>query len=130
MLSCSIQPDSIYYGEDICSACKMTIVDRQHAAQLITAKGKAFKFDAIECMLRNKKENEQYHYLLVNDYLQPGDLIDAQKAVYLVSEEIPSPMGANLTAFSDVEAARSSVQSAEGKLFSWEEIQQRTFQLE
>ena len=29
----------------------MTIVDRQHAAEAVTSKGKVFKFDAIECMV-------------------------------------------------------------------------------
>lgn len=29
----------------------MTIVDKQHAAQVVTKKGKAYSFDAIECMV-------------------------------------------------------------------------------
>ena len=43
--SCNIQPQPINYGEDACHFCKMNIIDKQHAAQIVTSKGKAFKFD-------------------------------------------------------------------------------------
>ena len=39
-VSCKVEPDEIEYGKDGCHFCKMTIVDNQHAAELVTAKGK------------------------------------------------------------------------------------------
>ena len=125
IFSCTIAPDTIYYGEDICSACKMTIVDRQHAAQSVTTKGKVFKYDAIECMVRNMEDESMYKYLLVSDYQDPGNLIDADKAIYLVSEKISSPMGANLTAFSSEENALRSVSTGPENLFTWQEIRHK-----
>ncbi len=94
-LSCSIGPKSIDYGHVGCHFCSMTIVDQQHAAQLVTQKGKVFNFDAIECMLNQLKKEDQSEIalFLVNDYEQPGELVDATKATYLISENIPSPMG-------------------------------------
>ena len=56
LLSCTIKPEKINFGSDMCHFCQMTIVDRQHAAQYVTSKGKQFKFDAIECMLNEFSE--------------------------------------------------------------------------
>src|SRR5690606_18561210 len=103
--SCNVSPQPINFGSDACHFCNMTIVDRQHASQLVTTKGKAFKYDAIECMVHSLqdefKNTEMAHYL-VADFNQPGELTDATKASYLVSEKLQSPMGANLSAFLSV----------------------------
>ena len=104
----------------------MTIVDQQHAAEVVTTKGKAFKFDAIECMLNYRKENSDldFAFELVNTYESPKELMTAEKSHYLISQSLPSPMGAFLTAFKD-EATAKEMQSAKGgELFTWETIQQ------
>ena len=77
--SCEVGPEPIRYGEEGCQYCKMTIVDKQHASELVTTKGKVYKFDAIECMINFKSENpsKDFELELVNDYKNPGQLIDA-----------------------------------------------------
>ena len=45
--SCSKTPQPINYGTDMCHFCQMTIVTKTHAAQMVTTKGKQYKFDAI-----------------------------------------------------------------------------------
>ncbi len=124
LLACNISPQPINYGEDACHYCTMTIVDHQHAAQIVTDKGKAYKFDAIECMLNYLRENEDINpeLYLVNDFMNPGQLIDATKATYLISKNISSPMGAYLSAFQTKEAADKTKMKYEGKLYTWEEI--------
>ncbi len=125
LISCEIGPESIHYGEDGCEFCKMTIVDKQHASELVTSKGKVYKFDAIECMINFRKEHKdiQYALYLVNDFSNPGELIDATMATYLISPQISSPMGANLSAFY-VESVANEVQfSHGGELYDWNEIQ-------
>ena len=44
----------------------MTIVDNKHSAELVTTKGKVYKFDAIECMIRHLQniEDQQYQFIL------------------------------------------------------------------
>src|SRR5690606_37339040 len=81
--SCTPKPEPIEYGSDICHFCKMTIVDQQHAAELVSTKGKVFKFDAIECMLNFEKESTDTEFALhlVNVYDQPKLLNDAGKSV-------------------------------------------------
>lgn len=125
LFSCTISPKEISYGADICEYCKMTIVDKQHSAQLVTSKGKPYLFDAIECMIPFMKENTEKEpgLLLVADYNQPGQLIDANTAHYLISPSIPSPMGGYLSAFNSKEAAVSMMEAKGGKLFSFEELE-------
>ena len=124
LYGCEVKPQEIHYGADGCSFCKMTIVDTQHAAQIVTTKGKSFKYDAIECMLNHMKGWDQapIKYHLVTDYSQPKHLVDATKAQYLISQAIPSPMGAFLTAFRD-EQNREDVRLKEGgEAHAWESI--------
>ncbi|KAB7530424.1 hypothetical protein F8C76_02640 [Flagellimonas olearia] len=126
-IACSVGPKSIDYGHVGCHYCSMTIVDKQHAAQLVTKKGKVFNFDAIECMMNHLKDEDQatLALFLVNDFDQPGELVDATKTTYLISENIPSPMGAFLSAFSNKKAAQYVLDSNGGKLYSWAEIKER-----
>ncbi|MCK5638192.1 MAG: nitrous oxide reductase accessory protein NosL [Flavobacteriaceae bacterium] len=125
--SCSVEPEKINFGSDACRFCKMTIVDQQHAAQYVTAKGKQFKFDAIECMLNDLEEitTENISTFLVSDYGNPGSMTDATTATYLISEEIKSPMGAFLSAFSSKVKAEEIHKKSGGKLYSWTTIKEK-----
>lgn len=127
--ACSIEPAPINYGQDACDFCKMNIVDRQHAAEIVTAKGKSYKFDAVECMMnylnRNDLASEEISYLLVCNYNQPGELIDAKDATYIISEAIPSPMGAFLSALDNPDSADQIVEVKGGEVFLWNELKRR-----
>ena len=125
-ISCKVEPKEIDYGSDHCHFCDMTVVDKTHAAQYVTKKGKAYMFDAIECMvneLERDNTEDQMSFLLVADYTNPGNLIDAKTATYLISEKIKSPMGANLSAFSSKEVAEEMLVKNGGELLSWEQLQ-------
>jgi len=128
-MSCSVKSSPIDYGGTACHYCSMTIVDKQHASQIVTDKGKAFNFDAIECMLNHVKEVEASTSIalyMVNDYNEPGELIDATQAAFLITEAIPSPMGAFLTAFKTSEAANQLLKQNGGEVFSWKELLAKT----
>lgn len=124
LVSCSIKPEPINYGSDGCHFCSMTIVDKQHAAEIVTAKGKSFKFDASECMINHLQDIDKstVAMFLVNDFNEPGTLIDATKATFLISKNIPSPMGAYLSGFKTNEAATTMQSLNEGELFTWETL--------
>lgn len=127
--SCSVEPQPINYGSDACEFCKMTIVDKQHAAELVTNKGKPFKFDAVECMAnylnRNNLEENSMSFLLVCDYDNPGNLIDARKATFIIRDAVPSPMGAFLSAFESKQNAAALVQEKGGEVFDWSKLKQK-----
>ncbi len=124
MVSCKVEPEQINFGTDACHFCKMTIVDEQHAAQYVTDKGKQFKYDAIECLVNElaEKKPDNVAVSLVADYKNPGKMTAAIDAIYLISPEIKSPMGANLSAFSSEKDALSAKENFEGTIYSWTEL--------
>lgn len=124
--ACNVKPQPINYGSDACHYCDMTIVDHQFASQLVTSKGKAYKYDAIECMVNSLQEqfpDVEMAYELIADFDEPGNLVDAKSASYLVSENLPSPMAANLSGYKTKDAAQSNQNEFGGKVYSWAEIQ-------
>tara|TARA_R110000850_G_scaffold30630_2_gene84188 strand:+ start:37697 stop:38104 length:408 start_codon:yes stop_codon:yes gene_type:complete len=127
MASCSTQPEPINYGSDACHFCKMTIVSKTHAAQAVSVKGKQFKYDAIECMVNdlNTENNTEMSIVLVADYLDAGEMIPAETATYVISDNIPSPMGANLSATSDKADAEQLKTENGGELFDWITLKDR-----
>ncbi len=127
LVGCTIEPQPINYGTDACNYCKMNIVDNQHAAEFVTAKGKVYKFDAIECLLNQAKEFEEapIELYLITDYANPGELTDAVTATYLISESIPSPMGGFLTGFASKDAALEVSNEAPGEIISWQALKNK-----
>lgn len=121
--ACSKGPVAINYGHDGCEFCKMTIVDARYGSELVTDKGKVYKFDAIECMINFiNSENFKEPKLLVTDFTEPGKFIDAEGAYYLRSKNLPSPMGMYLTAFQDIKKAESFKVKHSGSIYNWEEL--------
>jgi copper chaperone NosL len=59
---------------------------------------------------------------LSNNYTEPETLTDATKATFLVSENIPSPMGAFLSAFKNKADAQKMQSEQSGTLYTWEEL--------
>ncbi len=128
MISCKVEPQKVAYGKDHCALCDMTVVDKTHAAQYVTKKGKAYMFDAVECLVMkiDKENNEdKMAFVLVADYTNPGELIDAKEATYLISEKIKSPMGANLSAFKSKKTAEKIQQKKGGKLYTWVALKEK-----
>lgn len=121
VISCNPGPKPIDYGSDTCYFCRMTIVDRQHGAEIVTDKGRVYKFDSVECMVNSRVEigAENIAHYLCNHYNKPGELIDASGASFLISEALPSPMGANLTAFRNAGEAGEIQRTEGGAIFNW-----------
>ena len=125
--ACEVSPKPINYGSETCAYCKMTIVDKQHASQLVNTNGKAYNFDAIECMIHYFEENKdtKFELYLVNNFEKPGTLINAKTATYLISPQISSPMGANLSGFALEKAAKKAQKQYDGEVYSWEKIRKK-----
>lgn len=127
LIGCSQEPVEIHYASDECAHCKMMITDDQFSAQLVTDKGKALKFDAIECMAVYHRENEDElkdARLWVSNYNEPGTWLDAFEAQYVKSEVVKSPMGESLLALPSEEAAEEQVNERPGRLLLWDEVSQ------
>ncbi len=125
--ACSQEPAVIHYGSDECAHCKMMITDEQFASQIVTDKGKALKFDAIECMAVYQRENAdelQGAIRYVSDYNQPGNWLKAKEAQFVKSEVVNSPMGESLLAFPSYEEAKKHITERPGQLLGWSEVSQ------
>jgi len=123
-MSCTPRPEEIKYGKDLCHFCTMTIVDNKYAAQYVTNKGRAYKFDAIECLVQeieDRQENE-LAIILVSDYNNPGKLIDARSANFIISKAISSPMGANLMAIKDTNSLSNTMVGKDAQQYNWPDI--------
>jgi copper chaperone NosL len=124
LFNCNASPQAIDYGNDGCHFCKMTIVDKLHAAEIVTTKGKVYKFDATECMIHFLEEfdTSTVKLFLSNNYTEPETLIDATQATFLISDSIPSPMGAFLTAFKSEDDAAKVQTKKGGDIYNWETL--------
>lgn len=125
VLSCNTEPKKIDYGKEACVFCKMNIVDAVHGAELVTKKGKIYTFDSAECMIHFLRENTdtEFAYKMTNYYESPGDFVPVEEAVFLVSDNFPSPMGAGITAFKTKEEAQKIQEEKTGEIFTFEQLQ-------
>ena len=127
-VACEVKPtpEPINYGKDACAFCKMVIVDAGFAAELKTKTGKVYKFDAIECLaafiLAGIVPEEKILMAWVSDFANKGELIPVQKAKFLVSPKLRSPMGLNIAAFGKEEDLKEALRVFKGKVMTWEEV--------
>lgn len=101
--------EPVNYGHDSCTHCRMTIVDMHFSAELLTSKGRAYKFDDFGCLLKYLKD-EHIHdpgmKIYVADFDHPGGaFLDARRAVFIRNENLHPPMNGNLAAYTDKTAA-------------------------
>ena len=104
----------------------MLITDNRYGSELITDKGKIFKFDEVGCMIEYALvENligDANHKFLVTDFAAPKSFIVANNAFYVQNENFRSPMGLNVMAF-DSEASRQKfISENKGHLIDWVEV--------
>lgn len=127
--SCNPKTESFKYGKDNCDFCKMGIVDPKFGGEIVTKKSKVYKFDDFVCMGRflhsGVLKDADIAKKVVINFEKENDFLDANKAIFLVSPEMKSPMGSNAAAFSTKEAAEKTKAGKEGELLSWDDLYQR-----
>jgi len=126
LTACSTSPQPIILGKDACSFCKMSIADSRFGGEMITKKGKVFKFDDTHCMLAFRKENTVNKNDIKETYLvnfqEPHNLIEASKSMLMKSDELRSPMAGNIASFNDETKFKAAEQKFNGKMVSWNEL--------
>jgi len=125
VISCSQDPKPVHLHQDEGEYCKMRISDLRFDAQIVTSKGKAFKFDAIECAanywVKNRKEFKGAK-IWVSDFQEPKKFLSHDEAVFIKSREIQSPMGESLLALPSAKEADEHLIKYDGKKITWEAI--------
>lgn len=125
--ACSIETEPINYGIDNCTFCKMTIMDKKFGSELVTLKGKVFKFDDLSCMSKYMKTANLHEadckHVVVNSYNNPEKFLDLNKAFIIQSENLQSPMLGNIVAFESKSSAQKfASRDSLAKNVTWTEI--------
>lgn len=119
------EPEPVKLNIDNCEYCKMTIADLRFASELITEKGRVYKFDDLKCMVSYRTENSLSNATyFVSDYNKPENLIKAVNAVFVTSEKVQSPMNGNVAAFSQKADAEKFAQEKQATVADWEQVNQ------
>lgn len=125
LAGCSSGPKPIRLGQDSCDFCKMAIADKNFGAEIITKKGKVFKFDDTHCLVGfrgSKIDSSEISEVYLVNYKEPHNFIKAQDAILIHSEEIHSPMGGNTAAFDKEDAAKETENQLHGERISLQDL--------
>ena len=126
LVSCSTDPNPIKIGTDGCSFCKMTISDPRFGGELITKKGKVYKFDDMHCLQSFHQSGtvakQDISSIWLVDYDKKGGLISEKQALLYKSAALRSPMGANVAAFSSPENLAKYSDIYKGEVISWQQL--------
>ena len=125
LFACKAEPEPLLYNKDTCESCKMTLVDKKFGAEIVTKKGKVFKFDDANCMinfLNNNLDDREIAFKLIVDYTQPEKLIEANEAFYLKSDTIHSPMNSQVAAFESYPTLEAYKKKWRAIYMSWGEL--------
>lgn len=117
--SCSTSPEPFTVGKDECHSCKMTITDDRFGGELITTKGKIYKFDDLRCLadfVSTANEKDFSRTLTIN-FEKPNTFLDVSVAHFATSPELKSPMGSNTAAFENAGGAATFGSASE--VMSW-----------
>ena len=126
LIACKVEPEPLHYGQDACHACKMTLMDKKFGSELVTKKGKVYKFDDTNCMLNYLHANlndEEIAFKLIVDYTQPEKLIPIENAFFLKSEVIHSPMNSEIAAFETEKDMKEYKKQWKAIYLGWGELQ-------
>jgi copper chaperone NosL len=129
LAACAAGPQPVVWGVEECAHCQMVIADERFAAQVVDARGNAYKFDAIECMADFVNAGEfsaGEHTAWIAD--GRDGWIAAETATFVRSDAIRSPMGGGLAAHGSADAARELQAQVGGELLTWPEVRQRVAQ--
>lgn len=128
LTSCSLKSEAIKVGVDNCYFCKMTITDAKFAAEIVTTKGKVFKFDDIHCLQSFTKtkavDKKEIGAVYFSDYTNGSSLINAQQSFLLKSEQLRTPMNGNIAAFGNIDSFKKYQQQFSGVELNKEEVLQ------
>ena len=131
LLSCSTKPEPFKPGTDNCHFCKMGITDTRFGGELITKKGKMYKFDDLICLARflnqggEPADNISKTYTVLFD--RPNEFSETQNALLVTDPELRSPMGSQTAGFASAAAAEKYISGKKNCISSsWQQFLDKT----
>ena len=126
LFSCNAGPEAIKTGTDNCSFCKMTISDDRFGGEIVTKKGKIYKFDDMHCILAYLRStalsSATIKDIYLIDFCNSHQLINVQRSYLLKSDKLRSPMGGNTAAFDNTDSLKKVQVNITGTVVSWNEL--------
>jgi copper chaperone NosL len=124
VISCNPEPEKIQIGKDVCAECKMIIADPKFGGEVVTKKGKVFKFDDVHCVAifleRRGVELSDIHKTYFVNYEGVHEFIDVKNAEFVLSSSFRSPMAGNAAAFPNRKVAEERSAGIEGsRVTNW-----------
>lgn len=124
--SCNTGPEPLKTGVDNCYFCKMTISDVRFGAELVTKKGKIYKFDDSKCIISYMQTKDvatdNIKNIYLTNYSGSHQLIDVNNAFLLKAEELRSPMGGNVAAFDNKDSLLTIQKRFSGNTVNWNDL--------
>lgn len=126
LASCDSGPVPIKFGVDGCDHCKMTIMDKKFGGEIVTTKGKIYRFDDITCITefihKGTVPTANIGGIYIMDYAGSGQMILNVQAFFCEADTIRGPMGGHIAAFISKEECQSFINANSGKSITWTEI--------
>jgi len=124
--SCNAGPEPIVTGKDNCYLCKMTITDTKYGAELVTKKGKRYKFDDIHCLRSLVKaksiEEKDIKDIYLVDFAGDHSLVKTGESFLLQGDNIRGPMNGNVIAFKNKDSLKAIARQLKGEETSWDKL--------
>lgn len=116
------EPPAIKLGRTVCDRCGMIISEERFAAGIVDSDGNAQVFDDAGEMIATVQE-EDLNDRRVWVHGSPSlDWMDARDAWYVVTMEIPTPMGTGVFPFDTEAAANEFAAEHAATVYSWDEL--------
>lgn len=99
--SCSQSAEPIKTGTDNCNYCQMTIMKNTNGGEIISNKGKVFKFDDIGCLrdfIADKKITPAEISKIYFNEFETGELMESALLVLINNNTFKTPMNWNIIA--------------------------------
>lgn len=129
LAGCDAGPRPIRYGRDECAECKMTLVDQHYGAEFITARGRVYTFDDLNCLTAHLRrpgiQSGAGTQSVVVDFKRPNAFIAVGQAWFLQHPGLRSPMGSGLAAFAseaELDLVRRELGGG-GRVLRWSDVQ-------
>jgi copper chaperone NosL len=124
--SCSAQPQPIKPGIDNCDFCGMGFSDARFGGEILSTKGKVYKFDDLHCLIAFRNSNkiaiDDIKEIYFVDFLDNHDLKKQSEVTLYKSDLFRTPMNGNIAAFSNHDRLNALKQDFRGEEVDWSKM--------
>jgi copper chaperone NosL len=124
--SCTSGTEAITTGKDNCYFCKMTISDPKFGAELVTKKGKVYKFDDMHCLFAFIKtkavDDAQVKDIYLVDFAGNHSLVKAADGFFIQGGAIRGPMNGNVIAFKNKDSMKNTITRFNATEVNWQQL--------